>query len=131
MKKPPLVLGFFTALSLSLFGITNAFANSLTLEVPDNPEPTTEVFSYQCDIGTGTERIEATYLDADSISLVDFKWKNDRVIASKVITAKGTKYAGSHYILWKTLHDVTLYDLIDDPEEKKPILCKEESTLLF
>ncbi|WP_455474116.1 MliC family protein [Bartonella sp. B30(2025)] len=131
MKKTLFVLGFFTALSLSLFKLTNAFANSLILEVPDNPEPTTEVLAYQCNTDAPQERIEVTYIDAQNVSLADFTWRNDRVIAANVMTEKGTKYAGAHYILWKTLHDITLYDLINDPEEKRPILCKEESTLLF
>ncbi|WP_336278658.1 MliC family protein [Bartonella sp. CB175] len=131
MKKTSLILGFFAALNLSLFNLTNAFAASLILEVPDNPEPKTETVAYQCNTGTEKERIEATYLDAHNVSLVDFTWKNDRVLAANVITPMGTKYAGAHYTLWRINNEIILYNLVHDPEEKKPILCKEESTLLF
>ncbi|WP_375655796.1 MliC family protein, partial [Bartonella sp. AA83SXKL] len=65
------------------------------------------------------------------ISLVDFKWNNDRIIATKIISNMGIKYAGAQYIWWKKNNEVTLYDLLDDPEEKKPILCTDESILLF
>ncbi|EJF79203.1 Membrane-bound lysozyme inhibitor of C-type lysozyme precursor [Candidatus Bartonella washoeensis] len=131
MKKTLHILGFFAALSLSLFSSNNTLAGSLIIEVPDNPEPTTQTIAYQCDTGTSKERVEAVYLNADNISLVDFKWKGDRVIAANVIAATGAKYAGAQYIWWETNKEVTLYDLANDPEEKKPILCKDESLLLF
>ncbi|WP_375641217.1 MULTISPECIES: MliC family protein [unclassified Bartonella] len=131
MKKTLHFLGFFTALSLSLFSSNNSLAGSLIIEVPDNPEPTTQTVTYQCDTGTTKERVEAVYLNADNISLVDFKWKGDRVIAANVIAATGAKFAGAQYIWWEKNNEVTLYDLAQDPEEKTPILCKDESTLLF
>ncbi|WP_455479381.1 MliC family protein [Bartonella sp. B23] len=131
MKKTSYILGFFTALSLSLFSSNNSLADSFIIEVPDNPKPKTETVTYQCDTGASKQHVEATYLSADGVSLVDFKWKSDRVIAANIIAATGTKYAGAHYIWWKTNNEVALYDLIHDPEEKKPILCKDESTLLF
>ncbi|WP_455476124.1 MliC family protein [Bartonella sp. B17] len=124
MKKTSFILRFFTASSLSLFGSMSAFAGSLVIEVPD--EPTKETVAYQCNTGTGTERIEATYLNADNISLVDFKWKDDRIVGTNVIAASGTKYAGAQYVWWVSKNEATFYDLINDPEEKKPILCVEE-----
>ncbi|MDD9330930.1 MAG: MliC family protein, partial [Bartonella sp.] len=48
-----------------------------------------------------------------------------------VIAATGAKYAGAQYIWWEMNKEVTLYDLANDPEEKKPIICKDESLLLF
>ncbi|WP_455480712.1 MliC family protein [Bartonella sp. B12(2025)] len=131
MKKTLLILEFFAALSLSIFSSVSAFAGSLIIEVPDHPEPMTQTITYQCDTGTSKGRVEAIYLNADNISLVDFKWRGYRTIAANVIATTGTKYAGAHYIWWKTNNEVTLYDLVNDPEEKKPILCKDESTLLF
>ncbi|WP_406604029.1 MliC family protein [Bartonella gliris] len=131
MKKTLHILGFFAALSLSLFTSNNTLAGSLIIEVPDNPEPTTQTIAYQCDTETGKERVEAVYLNAENISLVDFKWKGNRVIAANVLAASGAKYMGGPYIWWENNKDVTLYDLVNDPEEKKPILCKDESMLLF
>ncbi|MBB5073711.1 membrane-bound inhibitor of C-type lysozyme [Bartonella callosciuri] len=131
MKKTLHILGFLAASSLSLFSSDNALAGSLSFEVPDNPEPTTKIITYQCDTGISKERVEATYLKADNISLVDFKWQGDRVIAANVISSTGTKYAGANYIWWETNNEITLYDLAHDPEKKKPILCKDESILLF
>ncbi|AGF75129.1 hypothetical protein BAnh1_12620 [Bartonella australis AUST/NH1] len=130
MKKT-LILGFFTALSLPFFSSISAFAGSLIIEVPDDPKPSAQTLAYQCDIGTEKERIEATYLNAGSISLIDFEWKNERVIGAQVIADTGIKYAGAHYIWLETKKRVALYDLKNDPQEKKPIYCVEESTLLF
>ncbi|GAA5096333.1 MliC family protein [Bartonella acomydis] len=129
MKKTLHILGFLA--TSSLFSLGNTFAASLVIEMPDNPEPTTQTVTYQCDTGTNKERIEATYHNAGHISLVDFKWKGDRIIAANVIAASGAKFMGEQYIWWEKNKEVTLYDLINDPEEKNPILCKDESTLLF
>ncbi|EJF87138.1 MliC family protein [Bartonella rattimassiliensis] len=127
MKKTLRILGFFS--SLLFFNVSCALAASLIIEVSDNPE--TETITYQCNMGANKERIEATYHNADNISLVSFKWKGDRIIAANVIAASGAKYVGEQYIWWEKNKEVTLYDLIQDPEEKNPILCKDESLLLF
>ncbi|WP_455480713.1 MliC family protein [Bartonella sp. B12(2025)] len=126
MKKTPLISGLLVALNLSLFNSISAFAGSLVIEVPDDPAPTTETVVYQCDTGTSKERVEATYLNADNISLVDFKWKGRRVIASNVISASGAKYMGDIYVWWTKKDEAIFYDLINDPEEEKPIRCVEE-----
>ncbi|WP_375615694.1 MULTISPECIES: MliC family protein [unclassified Bartonella] len=127
MKKTLHILGFFS--SLLFFNVSCALAASLIIEVSDNPEKQT--ITYQCNIGGNKERVEATYHNADNISLVDFKWKGDHIIAANVIAASGAKYVGEQYIWWEKNKEVTLYDLIQDPEEKNPILCKDESLLLF
>lgn len=131
MKKTLHILGFLTASSLSLFSSGNTFAASLILEVPDNPEPIARTITYQCDTGKSKERIEAIYLNADDVALVDFKWKGDRVIAANVISNAGKKYEGAQYIWWEINNEVTLHDRIHDPEGKNLIRCKDESTLLF
>ncbi|WP_455481950.1 MliC family protein [Bartonella sp. B35(2025)] len=131
MKRTLPILEFCAVLILSLFSSISTFAGSLVIEVPDNPEPTTQTVAYQCDNGTSKERVEATYLNADNIALVDFRWKGDRIIATNVIAASGTKYVGAQYIWWESKTEAILYDLINDPEQIKPIRCKEESTLLF
>lgn len=126
MKKIAFIVGFFAALSLPLFGSLNAFSGSLVIEVPDEPKPTTEIATYQCDTGTGKEHVEVTYLNADNISLVDFKWQGKRIIASRSISASGVKYMGGPYIWWIKGDKARLSDLINDPEEKNLILCVEE-----
>ncbi|WP_156850575.1 MliC family protein [Bartonella refiksaydamii] len=131
MRKTLHILGFLTASSLSLFSSGSTLAATLTLEVPDNPEPTTRTIAYQCDIGKSKERVEATYLNADNISLVDFKWKGDRVIAANVIADTGKKYEGAQYIWWEMNNEVTLHNRVHDPEGKKLIHCKDETMLLF
>ncbi|WP_142416631.1 MliC family protein [Bartonella massiliensis] len=127
MKKTLQILGFFS--SLLFFNISSTFAAALVIEVSDNPE--TKTIAYQCNVGETKERVEATYHNAGNISLIDFKWKGDRIIAANVIAASGVKYVGEQYIWWEKNKEVTLYDLIQDPEEKNPILCKDESLLLF
>ncbi|PIT70151.1 MliC family protein [Bartonella tribocorum] len=126
MKKIAFIVRFFAALSLPLFGSLNAFAGSLVIEVPDDPEPKTEVIAYQCETSTSKERVEVTYLNAGNISLVDFKWQGKRIIASRSINASGAKYMGGPYIWWTKGNEATLSDLINDPEEKNLIQCVEE-----
>ncbi|EJF79204.1 Membrane-bound lysozyme inhibitor of C-type lysozyme precursor [Candidatus Bartonella washoeensis] len=128
MKKTPLIIRFFIALSVFLFGSINASANSLVIEVPDDPEPTTETISYQCDMGKSKVHVEATYHNAGNIALVDFKWNGKRIIGSNVISASGAKYVSGQYIWWTTKNEVIFYDLINDPKEEKPIHCVEEKS---
>ncbi|WP_175868643.1 MliC family protein [Bartonella gabonensis] len=127
MKKTLQILGFFS--SLLFFNVSSTLAAALVIGVSGKPE--TQTIAYQCDMGANKERVEATYHNADDISLVDFKWQGDRIIAANVIAASGAKYVGEQYIWWEKNKDVTLYDLTQDPEEKKTILCKDESLLLF
>ncbi len=131
MKKALHILGFLTASSLSFFSSGNTFAASLIIEVPDSPEPTTRTVAYQCDTGKSQERVEAIYLNANNISLIDFKWKGDRVIAANVIADTGKRYEGAQYIWWEMNNEIKLHDRIRDPEGKELIRCKDESTLLF
>ncbi|UNE54208.1 MliC family protein [Bartonella machadoae] len=126
MKKTFFNLRFFAILSLSLFSSMSAFAGSLVIEVPDTPEPTTEIVSYKCEMGTKKEHVEATYYNAGDISLVDLKWNGKRVIAANVIAASGAKYAGAEYIWWTTKNEASFYNLINDPKEENPFLCTEE-----
>ncbi|BBL54019.1 hypothetical protein MF1_12770 [Bartonella quintana] len=128
MKKKPFTIRFFVILSLSLFGSINAFADSLIIEIPDNPELITQTSSYQCDMETNKEHVEVTYLTAGNIALVDFKWKGKRIIGSNVIAASGAKYVGGPYIWWTKGNEALLYDLVNDPKEEKPIRCVEEKS---
>ncbi|EJF74625.1 MliC family protein [Bartonella alsatica] len=126
MRKTSFILRFFAALSLSFFGSVNAFAYSLVIEVPDDPEPTKETVVYQCNIKTKKERVEATYYNAGNIALVDLKWNGKQIIASNVIAASGAKYVGAEYIWWTQKDEVTFYDLINDPKQEMPLNCVEE-----
>ncbi|WP_273787569.1 MULTISPECIES: MliC family protein [Bartonella] len=128
MKKISFTKQFFITLSVFLLGSINALASSLVIEVPDDPEPTTETVSYQCDMGTSKEHVEATYHNAGNIALVDLKWNGKRIIGSNVIAASGGKYVGGQYIWWITKNEAIFYDLINDPKEEKPIHCVEEKS---
>ncbi|WP_375662027.1 MULTISPECIES: MliC family protein [unclassified Bartonella] len=128
MKKISFTKQFFITLSVFLLGSINALASSLVIEVPNDPEPTTETVSYQCDMGTSKEHVEATYHNAGNIALVDLKWNGKRIVGSNVIAASGGKYVGGQYIWWITKNEAIFYDLINDPKEEKPILCVEEKS---
>ncbi|WP_375622083.1 MULTISPECIES: MliC family protein [unclassified Bartonella] len=128
MKKISFTKQFFITLSVLLLGSINALASSLVIEVPDDPEPTTETVSYQCDMGTSKEYVEATYYNAGNIALVDLKWNGKRIVGSNVISASGGKYVGGQYIWWITKNEAIFYDLINDPKEEKPIHCVEEKS---
>ncbi|WP_375671698.1 MULTISPECIES: MliC family protein [unclassified Bartonella] len=128
MKKISFTKQFFITLSVLLLGSINALASSLVIEVPDNPEPTTETISYQCDMGTSKEYVEATYYNAGNIALVDLKWNGKRIVGSNVIAASGGKYVGGQYIWWITKNEAIFYDLINDPKEEKPSHCVEEKS---
>lgn len=131
MEKTFLILRFFATLSLLFFGSNSAFSGALVIDVPSDPQPTEQIIVYQCSSGTDKETIEATYLNAGNIELIDFRWKGERIIGSSVVSTSGKKYTGGQYIWWNNKDNVILYDLINDPKKEKPILCKDESTLLF
>ncbi|OPB30343.1 MliC family protein [Bartonella sp. WD12.1] len=130
MKKILPILGLFAlgafVIFYFLFNKTNIFSNSLVIGVPSNLSPTKETIVYQCSTQTNRERLKVTYLNVGNISLVDFTWKGERIVGANVISASGSKYAGAQYIWWATKNEAALYDLINDPNEEKPIMCEEE-----
>ncbi|PIT71132.1 MliC family protein [Bartonella tribocorum] len=126
MRQASFIVRFFTVLSLSFFSSINAFASSLIIEVPDDPEPTKETVTYQCDMKTGKEHVEATYYNAGYIALVDLKWKEKRIIASNVIAASGARYVGGPYI-WHTKGSKAVFsDRINDQKDRNLIECVEK-----
>ncbi|WP_273719692.1 MULTISPECIES: MliC family protein [unclassified Bartonella] len=128
MKKTSSKLRSCAALSLLFCSSINALAGSLVIEVPDDPAPTTEIATYQCDMRKNKESIEATYYTAGDIALVDFKWKGKRIVGSNVIAASGAKYVSGQYVWWTTKNEALFYDLINDPKEENPIRCIEEQS---
>ncbi|EYS95529.1 MliC family protein [Bartonella bacilliformis] len=128
MKKVLLILGSLAILAILgvlLFKQTGISVGSLIIEVPEDPNPTKTTVMYQCDTETDKEQISVTYLNADTISLVDFTWRGQRVIGANVIAASGVKFAGAQYIWWIKKDDAILYNLIDDPTEENPIRCEK------
>ncbi|WP_375624845.1 MULTISPECIES: MliC family protein [unclassified Bartonella] len=127
MKKTLFNLQFLAVLSLSLFGSMSAFAGSLVIEVPDDPEPKKETVVYQCSNETKKERVEATYYTTDDIALVDLKWNGNRIIASNVVSASGAKYVGGEYVWWTKGNEASFYNSLAE-DHTTPLTCVEEKS---
>ena len=52
--------------------------------------------------------------------------EDQTVVAANVISGSGAKYAGGIYIWWTKGETADLYNLMDDPEQEKPISCVEQ-----
>ncbi|MBV2142534.1 MliC family protein [Falsochrobactrum sp. TDYN1] len=115
MKKWILLLGLSLATS-------TAAAGEITIALPDDVEVTVNSVLYQC----GEQNIAATYHNAGDISLVELEMEDQTIVAANVISGSGARYAGGIYIWWTKGETADLYNLIEDPEQEKPVSCVEE-----
>ncbi|OYR20275.1 MliC family protein [Brucella thiophenivorans] len=115
MKKWILVAG------LSLIA-SGAFAGEITIKLADDVDVTENAVLYKC----GDQNVSATYYNAGDNSLVELEMENNTVIAANVLSGSGAKYAGGIYVWWTKGPTADLYNLMDDPEQEKPISCTEE-----
>lgn len=115
MKKWALLAGFSLAASA-------AMAGEITIPLSDDVEVTENSVLYKC----GDQSISATYYNAGENSLVQLEMEDNSVIAANVLAGSGAKYAGGVYIWWTKGETADLYNLMDDPDQEKPISCTEE-----
>lgn len=115
MKKLVLAMGFSLVAS-------GALAGEINIPLPDDVEVTANSVLYKC----GEQNVSATYYNAGENSLVQLEMEDASVIAANVLAGSGAKYAGGIYIWWTKGDSADLYNLMDDPDQEKPISCKEE-----
>ncbi|PWL19718.1 hypothetical protein DKP76_00695 [Falsochrobactrum shanghaiense] len=115
MKKWISLLAFSLAAS-------TAMAGEITIALPDDVEVSVNSVLYKC----GEQNISATYYNAGEISLVELEMEEHSVVAANVISGSGARYAGGIYIWWTKGETADLYNLMDDPEQEKPLSCTEE-----
>jgi membrane-bound inhibitor of C-type lysozyme len=101
---------------------SNASAGEITIQLPDDIDVTVNSVLYKC----GDQHVSATYYNAGDNSLVELEMEDNTVIAANVLSGSGAKYAGGIYVWWTKGETADLYNLMDDPEQEKPISCKEE-----
>ncbi|ABQ60496.1 hypothetical protein H721_00464 [Brucella ovis IntaBari-2006-46-332] len=104
------------------FAASAASASEITIKLPDSVKVSTNSILYKC----GAKDLSVTYYNAGDISLAKLELEDETVVASNVISGSGAKYAGSVYIWWTKGKTASLYNLIDNPEEDKPISCVEQ-----
>jgi membrane-bound inhibitor of C-type lysozyme len=109
----------FAGLSLAA---SKASAGEITIQLPDDVDVTVNSVLYKC----GDQNVSATYYNAGDNSLVELEMEDNTVIAANVLSGSGAKYAGGIYVWWTKGETADLYNLMDDPEQEKPISCKEE-----
>ncbi|WP_182418907.1 MliC family protein [Bartonella sp. HY038] len=100
-------------------GAPSGFAISVT----GSDDFSSEKVKYKC----GDQDVVATYINANDISLVQLDFSDKTIVAANVLAASGAKYAGDQFIWWEDQGEVSLYNIIDDPEQKKPIACLEDA----
>ena len=115
MKKWALLAGVSLAAS-------GAMAGEIIIPLSDDVEVTENSVLYKC----GDQSISATYYNAGENSLVQLEMEDNSVIAANVLAGSGAKYAGGVYIWWTKGETADLYNLMDDPDQEKPISCTEE-----
>lgn len=115
MKKWILATGFSLVAS-------GALAGEINIPLPDDVDVTENSVLYKC----GDQNVSATYYNAGENSLVQLEMEETSVIAANVLSGSGAKYAGGVYIWWTKGDTADLYNLMDDPDQEKPISCKEE-----
>ncbi|ASV85215.1 membrane-bound lysozyme-inhibitor of c-type lysozyme family protein [Ochrobactrum quorumnocens] len=115
MRKGILLLGLSLAAS-------SASAGEINITLPDDIEVTTNSVLYTC----GDKNVSATYYNAGDVSLAELEMEDHTVVAANVISGSGAKYAGGIYIWWTKGETADLYNLMDDPEQEKPISCVEQ-----
>lgn len=99
------------AISLAAFSVslaTGAMAEDLVIPLPKD---------------TTVEKVETVYFNAGEVSLVRLGLKDGVTVAANVISASGAKYQGGIYVWWSKGDEADLYDLMADPEMKKPVHC--------
>lgn len=101
---------------------SGASAGEINIKLPDNIEVTTNAVLYTC----ADKNVSATYYNAGDISLVELEMEDQTVVAANVLSGSGAKYAGGIYIWWTKGETADLYNLMDDPEQAKPISCVEQ-----
>lgn len=115
MRKWILVAGLALAAS-------TASAGEINIKLPDNIEVTTNAVLYAC----GDMNVSATYYNAGDISLAELEMEEGTIVAANVLSGSGAKYAGGIYVWWTKGETADLYNLMDDPEQEKPISCVEQ-----
>lgn len=118
MKKSLAVM-CFTILSFS--AASRALADDLVIPLPKDTTVEKVETVYQC----AADKVEATYFNAGDISLVRLGLKDGVVVAANVISGSGARYQGGVHVWWSKGEEADLYDLMADPEMKKPVHCVE------
>ncbi|MFK0339241.1 MliC family protein [Agrobacterium deltaense] len=107
--------------AFSMSVATGAMAEELVIPLPNDTTVEKVETVYQC----AADKVEAVYFNAGEISLVRLGLKNGVTVAANVISGSGAKYQGGIYVWWSKGEEADLYDLMADPEMKKPVHCVE------
>lgn len=107
--------------AFSMSVATGAMAEELVIPLPKDTTVEKVETVYQC----ATDKVEAVYFNAGEISLVRLGLKDGVTVAANVISGSGAKYQGGIYVWWSKGEETDLYDLMADPEMKKPVHCVE------
>ncbi|CUX14994.1 MULTISPECIES: MliC family protein [Rhizobium/Agrobacterium group] len=107
--------------AFSMSVATGAMAEELVIPLPKDTTVEKVETVYQC----ATDKVEAVYFNAGEISLVRLGLKDGVTVAANVISGSGAKYQGGIYVWWSKGEEADLYDLMADPEMKKPVHCVE------
>ncbi|MGV1955773.1 MliC family protein [Agrobacterium sp. 22-214-1] len=107
--------------AFSMSVATSALAEELVIPLPKDTTVEKVETVYQC----AADKVEAVYFNAGEISLVRLGLKDGVTVAANVISGSGAKYQGGIYVWWSKGEEADLYDLMADPEMKKPVHCVE------
>ncbi|KAA3497912.1 hypothetical protein DXM27_17480 [Rhizobium rhizogenes] len=101
---------------------SSALAEDLVISLPKDTTIEKVEAVYQC----AADTVEAGYFNAGDISLVRLGLKDGVIVAANVISGSGARYQGGVHVWWSKGEEADLYDLMADPELKKPVHCVEK-----
>lgn len=92
---------------------------NITVPLPEGETVETRSMTYRCDDRT----VDVDYINAGPVSLAVLRLGDEFIVASRVISASGARYAGEQYIWWtRGASEATLQDLMQG-EDQPPIGC--------
>lgn len=103
-------------------GETTGISSGLSISITGSDNFSSEKIKYKC----GDQDVVATYINAGDISLVQLDMADKTIVAANVLSGSGAKYAGEQYYWWEHQGDVSLYNIMEDPEQKKPVICHQQ-----
>ncbi|MCZ7488577.1 MliC family protein [Rhizobium rhizogenes] len=107
---------------LSPMVASSALAEDLVIPLPKDATIQKVEAVYQC----AADTVDAVYFNAGDISLVRLGLKDGVLVAANVISGSGARYQGGVHVWWSKGEEADLYDLMADPEMKKPVHCVEK-----
>jgi membrane-bound inhibitor of C-type lysozyme len=104
---------------------TPAFAEDVTLSLPDAPQAERTTVRYEC---AGAEPFEVEYVNAGPNSLAIVPVEGQHLVFAGVISGSGARYASGPYVWWTKGAGADLYDVRLGEDASPTMHCEEAAS---